>query len=1359
MKTKSILTILTGLLFPLMSIAQVNLAFNLGLRGPEINKDFYGVFFEELSHSGEGGLYAELIQNRSFEDSSSSPAHWTALGGAKISLTTKDLMNGIQQHALLVETTSSGAGVRNDGYWGISAVAGTTYKLSFWIRSEAGWNGTVTARLVNSSRTEIGQTEIAVEATSEWKQYTAEVKATGTDPSGCFDLLFGSEAKVAIDMVSLFPPTFNNRENGMRQDLGQMLADIKPQFLRFPGGCYVEGVWSNELNSECRFLWKNTVGPQERRLPLWNNRWDYMVNNGMGIYEYLLYCEDIGAAPMFVCNIGVGHDWAHDYKNIGSYIQETLDLIEYCNGDATTEWGSKRAAAGHPEPFGLKYIEIGNENYTFDHYPERYIQFYNAIKEKDPSIICIGNLVSWGTDFPSWTLKHPVDIIDEHFYRSPSWFMSSYNRYDSYSRTEPPVYVGEWAASEGKGTLGNMNAALGEAIFMCGAEKNSDVVKMLSFSEPIAHQSDIRWPSMIYHNSSMAVGTPSYYAQVMYGSNIGQQNVKWKEEGNITTERSLGLATWSTSSEYWDVKVTDLEGNVIFDAATTTADDWVNEAGQWSVENGVVKNATASGTRSTYTLRKALDTENIIYTMKAKKLSGAEGFIIPFDFKDVNNYTWWAVGGWGNTQHGIEQNIDGSKINLGLVSGKVETGREYDIKIVKEGLHVQCYLDGVLIQDTYMHDPKRQSLYVSSTITDETGELFVKLVNPHSSAYPAHLTFENGRAVEGTALVMNSNAGTDENSFANPQNIIPHDESVSINGDGTIDFTAKPYSINILRLKVADVTMASLVEEIKLLLEETQGIDKQKLTTVLWNKLQDAINTAAGITDESPYDDQAKALEALKEAIMVAKSIDVTLLRKTVELAEEEGCDVSAAKGFLENGTTTAELTAQLEALRDGRKLNAVDKQADVFTGSDPVVGEQYYLYNIGAQRYLAGGSEFGTHAAVGFAAQIATIEAAGEGYKIKTHIRKGLEYLGDVGGTTTYLGGTRTYVDTNGSVWYFTKLDNGAYTISKEKTNDGATLLGFAGNDWWTVEDNCSGTDNPNNQWRFVSKEERDALFETASAEHPADATYYIHAAGFDRHLYDIALAFPTQKWNPKGTGSNIGLTGYGTWYCDMNYEIYNSAEFTLSQTLKDLKPGLYRMGAQAFFRHNPQLANEVAEYQSGTLKTDIGILFATNGADETFQTPISPLVSEADKVPGIGTKTAIGYLPDNRGFPGTNELIDYSVTDEWGAAYYFETGLYKHVIENIVVGEDGKLVIGFKKFDNNFANEWVCVDNFRLTYLGPANQNGITQRPVTDGQHPTPVYDLQGRHVGTLQNGQPMQKTLKKGAYIVNGNKLIVK
>ena len=277
MKRKLFLTTFLGLLLPLMAMAQVNLNFNLGLRGPQIYEDYYGIFFEELSHAGEGGLYAELIQNRSFEDDSSTPLHWTPVGQATQSLTTSNMMNAVQKQALQVKTVAAGDGVRNDGFWGIAVKSGETYKLSFWIRSESGYMGNMTAMLLDGAKNVIGQTDVSVYAVPEWRKYTATITATGTTPAGYFDLRFDGAAEVTLDMVSLFPPTFNNRENGFRRDMAQMLADIKPTFMRFPGGCYIEGTWDPNLQSDCRYLWKNSVGLQEERTQLWNNRWGYMV--------------------------------------------------------------------------------------------------------------------------------------------------------------------------------------------------------------------------------------------------------------------------------------------------------------------------------------------------------------------------------------------------------------------------------------------------------------------------------------------------------------------------------------------------------------------------------------------------------------------------------------------------------------------------------------------------------------------------------------------------------------------------------------------------------------------------------------------------------------------------------------------------------------------------------------------------------------------------------------------------------------------------------------------------------------------------------------------------------------------------
>ena len=1299
MNRKLFLTTFLGLLLPLMAMAQVNLNFNLGLRGPQIYEDYYGIFFEELSHAGEGGLYAELIQNRSFEDDSSTPLHWTPVGQATQSLTTSNMMNAVQKQALQVKTVAAGDGVRNDGFWGIAVVSGETYKLSFWIRSDVGYQGNVTAMLLDGARNAIGQTDVSVYAVPEWRKYTATITATGTTPAGYFDLRFDGAAEVTLDMVSLFPPTFNNRENGFRRDMAQMLADIKPTFMRFPGGCYIEGTWDANLQSDCRYLWKNSVGPQEERTQLWNNRWGYMVTNGQGIYEYLQYCEDIGAIPMYVVNIGVGHDWAHNYLDLDEYIQETLDLIEYCNGDVTTTWGAKRAAAGHPAPFNLKYIEIGNENYTFDHYAERYIQFYNAIKEKDPEIICIGNDPCWGTDFPKWGLAHPVDLVDEHYYRTPEWFINSYDHFDGYSRTEPKVYVGEWAASEKKGKLGNMNAALGEAIFMCGAENNSDMVKMLSFSEPIAHVSDTRWPAMIYHNAEKAVGTPSYYAQRMYGQNIGKQNVKWTEQNNGGELHAVGVGTWSTSAEFYNIKVTDEQGNVLVDGASTSSADWENEpgTGQWSVENGVVANATDAGTRSTYTLKAPLQTDCFTYTMKARKISGNEGFLILLDFKDVNNYAWWAIGGWGNKQHGVEQCVGGSKSwPVSNISGSVTTGQEYDIKVVRKQLHVQCYLDGTLMFEFDLKNPSLQSVYVSSNINDETGDFFVKMVNPHATANTVHLTFDNGRAVSGTAEVMNSANNTDENTFDNPEAIVPHNESVTINPDGTIDFETKPYSINILRLKVEDVVMESLIPEINQQIAAAEAIKQEAVTTVLWNNLQEAVNEGKAVTETTPYETQEQVLAKLKEAVNAAQAVDVTILRQTIALAKEEGKveqvpyaneSLEKAEDYLANGTTSGGMTQILTALRNARRLAALQRDEHSYPGHTPTAGK-FYLYNVGQKAYLTNGADWGTHAVVGYPGNEATLTANGAGFTIQfEELTSSGKYLAHI----LQSGMNKTFLDVaagSALTCVFEDAGDGSYYIKTVNGNpanaylcfDGNTTTEFAYNYRHNVVNRLPEKNGDNAKWKLVTREERMAQLDEASQDNPVDAS--------------LAFINPSlNKFMGGWAGISQNFLGYYMDSGDFNTEIWDkrSNAYDFYQTITVPKAGVYDVKVQAYYRHGDP-NNHMTALAAGTLPETPAVFYVGQAGEAVYaSTPVRYIHEAAGKCPGeAGDNTEFGTMPNH---PRDDQAF-------FGNGYYWNT-------LRIVVPEDNyQLRVGIYK---DAAEAWpassrVDADNFRLVYYGPA-------------------------------------------------------
>ena len=798
--------------------AQVTLDIDAGRRGPAIGERHYGLFFEEINHAGDGGLYAELIHNRSFEDNAANPDKWWAVGEADMSVTTEGLLNAAQGHALRLQMHAPGDGVRNEGFWGIDVVEGRVYKLSFWIRAEEAYEGVLTCSLQAEDGTSLGATEIPADVNGEWVKLEAEITATGDDPKGWFVLTGDTPGTVVLDVVSLFPPTWKGRANGCRPDLAEMLAAMKPGFVRFPGGCYVEGVWGG--GSTNRFEWKKTIGPIEERPGHMNQNWGYRVTDGMGFHEMLQLTEDLGAEPLFVVNMGMGHGWAEDYRQIDEYIQEALDAIEYCNGDAqTTKWGAERAKNGHPEPFNLRLIEIGNENYNFssennsdqsDHYAERYIQFYEAIREKYPEVTIIGNVEAWGTDDPSWRNPYPVDVVDEHYYRNPSWFEGKYNKYDTYSRSAHKIYVGEYAVTQDFGVQGHLEAALGEAVFMLGMENNSDVCVMNSYAPIFANVNNYNWrPDMIQFDSRTSYGTPSYYVQQLFPNNVGKENVEWTEEGNLVQNQAchVGLSTWLTDATFDNARITSNDGADIFsDDFSSSNPSWQANGGTWNVSNGQLHQTDIGMEGAVYVCN--IETgSNYTFEVDATKNSGAEGFLIAFNYVDAKNYCWWNLGGWKNTRHGVEVCSDGVKSTVASVGGSLETGRTYHISIRVEGSRVKCYLDNELLHDFVL--PVERKVYVSSSIDDEAGVLYVKLVNPHAEAQAVTVNLANASVTGGSMVELTSGSNKDENSLDNPRNVVPRESTLDVAGQRfTVDMPA--WSLRILRLDVTDV---EIVEE------------------------------------------------------------------------------------------------------------------------------------------------------------------------------------------------------------------------------------------------------------------------------------------------------------------------------------------------------------------------------------------------------------------------------------------------------------------------------------------------------------------------------------------------------------------
>lgn len=801
--------------------AQVTLNIDAGQRGPAIGDRHYGIFFEEINHAGDGGLYAELIQNRSFEDNASNPDKWWTVNSASMNLVTDNLLNSAQEHALRVQFTADGDGVRNEGFWGINIVNGRTYKLSLWAKSDAGYNGQLRFELQKGDGTPLGTALQTVNLGAEWQKVTAELTATGDDPNGWFALTGTKAGTIDLDVVSLFPPTFKGRDNGCRIDLAEMLAAMKPAFVRFPGGCYVEGNFGNGKTN--RFEWKNTVGPIEERPGHLNNNWGYNVSDGFGFHEMLQLTEDLGAEPLFVVNMGMGHGWMQEYNDIEEYIQEALDAIEYCNGDAaTTKWGALRAQNGHPEPFNLRLLEIGNENYNFyddsnadqsDHYAERYYQFYKAIKAKYPEVMLIGNVESWGTDAPSWRNPYPVEAVDEHYYRSPDWFVNQYNKYDTYSRSSYKVYVGEYAVTQNFGTNGHLTAALGEAVYMQGMENNSDVCIMNSYAPIFVNENHVNpWrPDMIRFNSAESYGTPSYYVQQLMPNHIGKQNVKWTEVGNASLpEGVFGLSTWNTIATFDNVKITNGDGTVVFsDDFSSVKSEWSANGGTWNTEGGELTQNNYSTQGQLYVCNVNAGTK-YTFEVDATKIFGAEGFLIAFNYADANNYCWWNLGGWNNSKHGVEVCTNGNKTTVAETSAYLENDRTYHIKIEVDGNHVVCSLDNQVVHDFNL--PGNRKVYVSSSIDDEEGIMYLKLVNPSGTAQSTTINMANATITGGTAVVLAGASGLDENTTDNPRNVAPVERALSASGQ-SFTYEVPAYSLNILRLNVSDVTVSPEVKE------------------------------------------------------------------------------------------------------------------------------------------------------------------------------------------------------------------------------------------------------------------------------------------------------------------------------------------------------------------------------------------------------------------------------------------------------------------------------------------------------------------------------------------------------------------
>ncbi|WP_186816383.1 alpha-L-arabinofuranosidase C-terminal domain-containing protein [Cellulomonas aerilata] len=816
----------------------------------EMSPDLYGLFYEDINYAGDGGLYAELVRNRSFEFDSSDNQDYTGMtgwdvvernGAAATTAVVSDegRLNETNRFYLDLETSGAGAGVRNGGFntrEGVPVVSGNDYEFSVWARSATAQTLTVAVEDAAGTTTYATGT-VAVDGSDEWKQYSATLTATGSTTSGRFTVLAGAAGALALDMVSLMPDEqFDgpvNGEYGLRKDLGDKLAALDPSFLRFPGGCVIAGTWTNYADSDYEdrrraYFWKETIGPLEERATNFN-WWGYNQTFGLGYLEYFMLAEDLGAEPLPVLPVGTnacgGPPATTDPETLDMLIQDTLDLIEFANGSADTVWGAVRAELGHPEPFGLEYIGLGNEDSQREYFAN-FPLFKDAIREAYPDMKIASNssFASQGALFDElwdFAAEQEVDLVDEHYYNDPDWFLANTHRYDSYDRSGPGVFIGEYA-SRGN-TFYN---AMAEAAYMTGLERNSDIVKMASYAPIFANEDYVQWrdANMIYFDNDESWGTPNYHVQQLFSTNRGDQVVPSQfdtEEIEVPTEDVSGgvfLSTWATSAAYDNLEVTAESGEVLYaEDFSDGAADWTPERGTWAVTDGryVQSSTTVEDARSLAPDAYGQDWTNYSFELEATKLAGNEGFLVGFAANGAQDFYWWNLGGWGNTRSVLER-ADGAR--QGEVAAKEDvqlvTGQTYDIRVEVDGPTVRLFLDGELHLE-YSDAVPTEVLHHVVTRDTETDDLLVKVVNSSPATIATDVSITDVEVEgTGTAIEMTADSLTATNTKEDPDNVVPVSREITgLGSEFTYSFPAN--SITFLRLGVSDLvgpTFADVVE-------------------------------------------------------------------------------------------------------------------------------------------------------------------------------------------------------------------------------------------------------------------------------------------------------------------------------------------------------------------------------------------------------------------------------------------------------------------------------------------------------------------------------------------------------------------
>ena len=799
---------------PEMPVTSSILVEGEGLTIP-VNKELYGLTIEEINHAVDGGIYAELIQNRSFEDGVpplncpfdpvrrvlTTPNGWTipflrpdsVPGWRRFSSTsyiytdTKELINDKNRRSLLVSVSASAetgkGGVIADGYQGIPIREGEKYDLSFYIKGASMVPKTVSFALADSTGKTAFSEVFRVAPAYEWKKYKHTFTATSTTGKAVLTITTDSSAVFWLDVVSLFPQkTWKGRPNGLRPELMELIAALQPKFIRFPGGSFVEGYTAGTYP-----VWRETIGDIAERKHFWNV-WAYGTTNGVGYHEYLQMCEDLNAEPVYVINSGVTSQSRRpryeDITAMDKLVQDALDAIAYANEPADSIMGTLRAKHGHPEPFGLKYVEIGSENYGQE-YSKRFALFKKAINEVYPDVTVVSSSYIKGKNRNEWS--------DTHLYASESFLISNYNRYTAgrYSRRMPPVFIGEFGLSGGT-QPGSLRAAIAEACFLIGVENGQDIVRRLAYA-PIVGNTKYkmeRYPAISFDGGQIAV-SPSYHLLQMFGNNRGDEVLKTEvrtyQKPQVTFGRA-GIEMFDNSYDFKEVKINNspvTEGTVM--------------TGSWKVDQGtlipvpnrwnylLLGDSTAYDYTFSADIRRTKGSGQIQFRVRDNGLHGEQ-----------NDYIGMTIGG-GFAE--LYRQAGGVRDTLcAPVSYPFQSNRWYNVRISCKDEHISCFVDDTLVHDVII--PSIPSLVSTATLDKENNTVILKVVNTTQHEERTELDLQ-GLSVKNTAEIIQLTGDPDaRNTFGKPDAIVPETKEITFSMSGPKVYNFPPNSITIMKLKV-----------------------------------------------------------------------------------------------------------------------------------------------------------------------------------------------------------------------------------------------------------------------------------------------------------------------------------------------------------------------------------------------------------------------------------------------------------------------------------------------------------------------------------------------------------------------------